>query len=631
MKALSNALALALAIGAVTAATPAQAAPAWLAPEQIGQADELGSIPQVSFDADGNATAVWGQAWFAEARIWASSRPASGHWSAPEIISVPGEIAAMPQIAIDEDGDVIAVWEIAGGGVQVAERPRGGAWDAPLELNDDGGSPRVAAGGDGAAAIVWESDGAYGTARPDHDTDWPKATQLSEDDEAAESPAVALRADESAVATWQRPARGIEHAVLRHAEQRPDGAWDAPGYLSGGAADAKSPALAAGGGEAIVAWTEFNGGRDKLLTRRLDPSGTWGPTQQLSEQLETVSGPHAAMNDAGEAIVAWQSNEAFVRAVVQGPGGTFTAAFSSEYEDETEAGGARAAIGPAGDAIVAWTRQRDDGNGVQAAVRPRGGAWGTAADVSAPDGLLTGVNWDGDGNAIVVGLRRDTFTVFATGYDGAPPRLGPVTAPTSAISGEPSAFAATATDVWSPVSLSWDFGDGAPPAPGSAVSHVFGAAGRYEATVTATDALGNAASAPAATVDVTIPPAPNGSANPPGPPADGALPGDRSGPVLTFTVARGGLRTVLKRGLKVRVKCGEPCALTAKLTRRNSNIARGSARMTRPGATTLVMKLSARARKQLARTRRVRLALVVEATDPAGNKTRKSVPVTLRR
>ena len=49
-----------------------------------------------------------------------------------------------------------------------------------------------------------------------------------------------------------------------------------------------------------------------------------------------------------------------------------------------------------------------------------------------------------------------------------------------------------AFDVWSPVTASWNFGDGQG-ASGNPVSHAYGAAGTFNIGLTATDAVGNAA------------------------------------------------------------------------------------------------------------------------------------------
>jgi hypothetical protein len=97
----------------------------------------------------------------------------------------------------------------------------------------------------------------------------------------------------------------------------------------------------------------------------------------------------------------------------------------------------------------------------------------------------------------------DGTAVNAAVLDAGAPVLGTVTAPTTASTGVPVSFSASATDRWSQVALAWAFGDGAT-APGGAVSHAFGAAGTPVVTVTATDKGGNTASA-GRTVTVTAP------------------------------------------------------------------------------------------------------------------------------
>ena len=82
--------------------------------------------------------------------------------------------------------------------------------------------------------------------------------------------------------------------------------------------------------------------------------------------------------------------------------------------------------------------------------------------------------------------------------------------PTSGTAGQGVGMAAAASDRWSPVSLSWIFGDGTS-APGGAVTHAFGSAGAFGVTVTATDAVGNASSASRSILITPGPP-------PPGPP-----------------------------------------------------------------------------------------------------------------
>jgi len=77
----------------------------------------------------------------------------------------------------------------------------------------------------------------------------------------------------------------------------------------------------------------------------------------------------------------------------------------------------------------------------------------------------------------------------------------------------PADMSATATDRWSGVSFTWDFGDGAT-ASGGGVSHAYGAPGVYTAVVRATDAAGNSSSV-SRTIQVSNPTPPP----PPPPPA----------------------------------------------------------------------------------------------------------------
>jgi hypothetical protein len=87
------------------------------------------------------------------------------------------------------------------------------------------------------------------------------------------------------------------------------------------------------------------------------------------------------------------------------------------------------------------------------------------------------------------------------------------------LAGTPVTFSATATDPYGAPKLTWNFGDGAE-AVGSAPEHVYGAAGTYEVTVTASDPLTGATAPPIVqSFLVSAPPAPTPPAAPVVPPA----------------------------------------------------------------------------------------------------------------
>jgi hypothetical protein len=115
------------------------------------------------------------------------------------------------------------------------------------------------------------------------------------------------------------------------------------------------------------------------------------------------------------------------------------------------------------------------------------GAFDSAVAALGADGTAL-VGWtadDGSGSAV--------NRYFLSERDATAPSIKNVSVPARASAGAQAAFAAEAADALSPVTLSWDFGDGSH-GRGGLVSHVYGAPGTYTATVTARDGAGNVAS-----------------------------------------------------------------------------------------------------------------------------------------
>jgi len=93
--------------------------------------------------------------------VQAARRPPGGPWSSPQDLSAAGQAAASSQVAIDQGGDVIAVWERSDGShyiVQAARRTAVGNWRAPEDLSTagkDADFPQVAFDAAGNAVTVW--------------------------------------------------------------------------------------------------------------------------------------------------------------------------------------------------------------------------------------------------------------------------------------------------------------------------------------------------------------------------------------------------------------------------------------------------------------------------------------------
>jgi hypothetical protein len=100
------------------------------------------------------------------------------------------------------------------------------------------------------------------------------------------------------------------------------------------------------------------------------------------------------------------------------------------------------------------------------------------------------VAFDGGGDAVAAFARGSS--VQAADYNAAPALSG-VQVPAAGVVGEALGFGASGADLWSPVAIAWDFGDGGK-ATGGQAGHSYAAAGDYVVTVTATDSAGNSSS-----------------------------------------------------------------------------------------------------------------------------------------
>jgi hypothetical protein len=138
-------------------------------------------------------------------------------------------------------------------------------------------------------------------------------------------------------------------------------------------------------------------------------------------------------------------------------------------------------------------------------------------------------------------------------------------------------------------------------------------------------------------------PSSNGGGQPPSDATQqtGATP-DHTRPSAALSLTKQTLRRVLSRGLTLRVKTSEPGrvstdvwvapAVLGKSGRKSIRIGRASKRLTKAGTASVVVKLSASARKKLLHKRSVKLKVQVKVTDAAGNASRTvGKTVTLRR
>jgi hypothetical protein len=139
----------------------------WAAAQRM-ETDYLGNAesPQIAFDAQGNAVAVWCQSDAASRRVWANHHEPSRGWgSARPIDADNGGDAFDPQIAMDGSGKAMVVWEQSNGArthVWASRYVPGRGWRSakPIEteIAGNGNFPQVAIHASGNAIVVWKQE-----------------------------------------------------------------------------------------------------------------------------------------------------------------------------------------------------------------------------------------------------------------------------------------------------------------------------------------------------------------------------------------------------------------------------------------------------------------------------------------
>jgi PKD domain len=392
----SRGLGVAVAAAALAAAAPAYAAPQWLTPQTVSQPGQDASHQQVAFDQGGDAVAVW-QSAGAQTVIMASARPAGGVFSAPQTLSDPSAYSMSPDVASDAQGDAIAVWlhfDGANARVQAAYRPAGGSFGSPQTLSPAGyeaREPRVAMNGSGEAVLVWSLASGL-TEKLQASSAAPGGTfgapvDLTGFSTVASVPRVALDSHGDAIAVWD----GWDGSNIRIEDAiRPAGAsFGSSRLLSPSGSNADTPRVTFdAAGNALAVW-RFDGSPASTVQGDYRPAGGEfdAPQTVSASSSQPAQAPQVAFDGQGDGVVAWQQSdgsELRVDASVRSPGSAGTFATQSTLDP-----GGQEAYEPqiAGDGlsgtIVSWKTFNGIANSTQAAVRPAGGSFAPAATVSA--------------------------------------------------------------------------------------------------------------------------------------------------------------------------------------------------------------------------------------------------------
>lgn len=128
--------------------------------------------PRVDVDPAGRVTAVWQERETQDSgvpsHIWSARYVPGGGWTTPVLIENAEESAGLADVAVDPNGNAIAVWQQANGSANDIWSNRytpGAGWDTAMLVEQEAGdarAPLVVVDADGIATVAWlQPDGLW--------------------------------------------------------------------------------------------------------------------------------------------------------------------------------------------------------------------------------------------------------------------------------------------------------------------------------------------------------------------------------------------------------------------------------------------------------------------------------------
>jgi hypothetical protein len=223
------------------------------------------TYPAVAVDANGNAVVIYEQG----TSIYASKYTATdGTWSAPAPVDSRGSVCCKPSIAVDKNGNYLAVWGLSG--------------------TNKG---------------IWQSTSTNGTS-------WQPVTSIATT--TAFGPVLSMNANGQAVVAWTEQVSGGNQQAVATVRTSPTATWLMPQVMRApDDSGDRNPVVAMDGkGNAFVGWEQTDGGSNgwtSVWMRQYTAGATWNGAMLLESYTDQRADDIGiATNTNGDAIVTWE-------------------------------------------------------------------------------------------------------------------------------------------------------------------------------------------------------------------------------------------------------------------------------------------------------------------------------------
>ena len=401
----------------------------WSPPFTIGEADEKVGFPQIAVDANGNATAVWMNSDGINFIVQSSTKPFGGSWQAsPDNLSLPGQNADNPQIAVDANGNATAVWERYNGInfiIQSSTKPFGGSWQAsPDNLSlpgQDSSISKIAVDANGNATAVWQryngSNWIIQSSTKPFGGSWQASPDnLSLPGQDSLNPRIAVDANGNATVVW------VSNETIQSSTKLFGGSWQAiPDNVTQPGLIGDNPQIAVdGNGDATAVWAEYIESTSIIRSSTKPFGGSWQASpDSLSQSGQNSYSPQIAVDINGNATAVWSRFDGsnwIIQSSTKPFGGSWQALPNNLSQPGQSARIPQIAVDTNGNATAVWSRYNGSNLIVQSSTKPFGEGWQVPPNDLSQSGQNSNfpqIAIDPYGNATVVWVMSSPSLITA--------------------------------------------------------------------------------------------------------------------------------------------------------------------------------------------------------------------------
>ncbi len=289
------------------------------------ETQDLGSASkvQIAFSNDGNAIAVWQQSDGVRDNIWSNLYTVGTGWGTPTLVENDNTgHARTPKIAIDHNGNAMAVWRQYDGSIYNIYSSRytpASGWGSSnlLENNNVGtpNDPQIAFDSNGNAMAVWEQyDGTSYNVYSNYYTNgsgWGLATLIETNNSGpAYDPQLAFNANDDAIAVWEQN-DGSRYNIYSNTYNHGSG-WSTPTLIeTNNDGPAYDPQLSVNTeGTMIAAWRQYDGTRYSIYSNRYTTASEWETATLIeTNNVGNAENVHVAISNSGHAFAVWPQHD----------------------------------------------------------------------------------------------------------------------------------------------------------------------------------------------------------------------------------------------------------------------------------------------------------------------------------